>query len=188
MVAYWLKAQRGLAQPSELEAKCWDLSDAYKQIPLSDSAFEREAYLAVSDPEEQRAVVYQQKVLPFGPIASVTAFLRVSLALWALGNHLLHLTWSAYFDDFLSLSDKSTAKHTELCITALFSFLGWKLSADKLVPFDSCCKVLGVQLDLSETSLGRAAISNTQERVEELTSDISATLQSGLLNKKLCSS
>ena len=33
-----------------IAAKCWDLSDAYKQVPLSDEAFELDSYLAVYDP------------------------------------------------------------------------------------------------------------------------------------------
>lgn len=78
----------------------------------------------------------------------MTAFLRVSLALRAVGNQFLKMTWSAYFDDFLSVNEASRSRHADLCISALFSFLGWQLSEDKLVPFLSVCKVLGVCLDL----------------------------------------
>ena len=85
-------------------AKCWDLSDAYKQVPLSDNAFELDSYLAVYDPSSKDAKIFKQGVLPFGSIASVTASLRVSLAIWKIGSSLLKLMWSAYFDDFLCLS------------------------------------------------------------------------------------
>ena len=57
------------------------------------------------DPSCKKPQIFQQKVLPFGSVASVTAFLRLSLALWKLGTALLSLTWSAYFDDFLSISE-----------------------------------------------------------------------------------
>lgn len=137
MLAYWLKASEVKQGRSELQAKCWDLSDAYKQIPLSDFAYEKDAYLAVFCPGTGRAEVFRQKVLPFGSVASVTAFLRVSLAIWAVGNKLLKLPWSAYFDDFLSICEGAAAKHTDMCIAALFSCLGWKLSEDKLLPFDT---------------------------------------------------
>eukprot|EP00438_Fugacium_kawagutii_P011802 Skav227977 [mRNA] locus=scaffold1165:12397:13688:+ [translate_table: standard] len=143
MVAYWLRASSSLNGRAELVAKCWDLSDPYKQIPLSDEAYRRDAFLAVYCPDSQKAEVFRQKVTPFGSIASVTAFLRVSLALWAVGNSKLKLAWSAHFDDFLSLCEKASSKHTDLCISAMFSFLGWKLSEDKLLPFDSVCKFLG---------------------------------------------
>ena len=104
-----------------LVAKCWDLSDAYKQVPLSDNAFELDSYLAVYDPSSKGAKIFKQRVLPFGSIASVTAFLRVSLAIWKIGSSLLKLMWSAYFDDFLCLARESEAKHVDFCVSSIFS-------------------------------------------------------------------
>ena len=100
MIAFWMKSG-SLSVKDGLVAKCWDLSDAYKLVPLSDEAFYLDSYLAVYDPDCSSAKIFQLCVLPFGPIASVTAFLRVSLALWKVGSTLLHLLWSVYFDDFL---------------------------------------------------------------------------------------
>ena len=60
-----------------LHAKTWELADAYKQIPLSDHAFAKDAYLVYS-PSSRGLEIYQQRVLPFGSVASVTAFLRVA--------------------------------------------------------------------------------------------------------------
>eukprot|EP00438_Fugacium_kawagutii_P007883 Skav213958 [mRNA] locus=scaffold1979:307938:309152:- [translate_table: standard] len=177
MLAYWLKASSNQEGRSKLVAKCWDLSDAYKQIPLSDEAYQRDAFLAVYCPALGRAEVFRQKVLPFGSIASVTAFLRVSLALWAVGNAKLKFAWSAYFDDFLSVCEEASAKHTDMCISAMFSFLGWKLSEDKLIPFDSVCKVLGVRLDLRSARLGLALDSNTPERITELVGELDKILE-----------
>ena len=65
-----------------LVGKCWDLSDAYKQGPLSDEAFDLDSFLAVYDPSSGSAKIFRQSVLPFGSTASVTAFLRVFLAIW----------------------------------------------------------------------------------------------------------
>ena len=81
--------------PPELVAKCWDLASAYKQVPLSDAAFELDAYLVVHNPHSDKPEVYQQKVLPFGSIASVTAFLRCALAMWHIGSVLLAFTWAS---------------------------------------------------------------------------------------------
>lgn len=134
----------------------------YLMMPMEDG------FLAVVNPALQTASVCGQRVLPFGSIASVTVFLRVSLALWAVDNRLLKLTWPAYFDSF-SVSEATSAKRADLCITSLFCFLGWKLSESKLVPFLSVCKVLGVQLDLRDAKLGAAQVSDAPERVEELT-------------------
>ena len=63
MMACWMR--NGSIEPEDsLVAKCWDLSHAYKQVPLSDDAFNLDSYLAVYDPSSESA----------RPIASGTAF------------------------------------------------------------------------------------------------------------------
>ena len=90
MTSWWMRS--GALSPDDaLVAKCWDLSDAYKQVPLSDEAFDLDSYLAVFDPGASSAKIFKPRVLPFGSVASVTAFLRVSLALWKIGSSLLHI-------------------------------------------------------------------------------------------------
>ena len=120
MTAWWMRSG-ALTPEVALVAKCWDLSDAYKQVPLSDEAFELDSYLAVFDPGTSSAKIFKQRVLPFGSVASVTAFLRVSLALWKIGSSLL---WSVYFDDFLCLARGSESRHVDLTVSTLFSLLG----------------------------------------------------------------
>lgn len=46
MGAYWLKASKGKAERLDLRKKCRELSDAYKQNPLSDDGYEKDALLA----------------------------------------------------------------------------------------------------------------------------------------------
>ena len=118
MLAFWMRSG-SLSAGDGLVAKCWDVSDAYKQVPLSD-----DSYLAVFDPRCSSAKIFRQCVLPFASIASVTAFLRVSFALWKVGSIFLHLMWSVYFDDFLCLARNSESKHVDLCVDALFSLFG----------------------------------------------------------------
>ena len=147
MLAFWMRSG-SLSAGDGLVAKCWDLSDAYGQVPLSDEAFHLDSWLAVFDPRCSSAKIFKQRVLPFVSIASVTAFLRVSLAQWKVGSTLLHLMCSVYFDDFLCLARSSESKHVDFCVDALFSLLGWKISKNKFLDFNTLCKVLGVQLDL----------------------------------------
>lgn len=66
-------------------------------------------------------------------------------------------------------------KHTDLCISALFSFSGWRLSEGKLVSFDSVCKVVGVQFGLKDAKLRFMLVWNTAEWIEEFTSDIESS-------------
>ena len=182
MLAFWMRSG-SLSVGDGLVAKCWDLSDAYKQVPLSDEAFHLGSYLAVYDPSCSSAKIFKQCVLPFGSIASVTAFLRVSLALWKVGSTLLHLMWSVYFDDFLCLARNSESKHVDFCVDALFSLLGWKISKSKLVEFNTLCKVLGVQLDLRQSGDRLCFVTNTEERVEELVNELDEALRTKILSR-----
>ena len=106
-------------------AKCWDLSAAYKQVPLSDRACQLDGYLVVYTPHTKAAEIYRQRVLPFGSIASVTAFLRCSLAIWHIGSKLLHFCWTSYFDDYLNICKQEATRHVEICISTFFQLLGW---------------------------------------------------------------
>ena len=157
------------------------IASAYKQVPLSDTAFELDAFLVVHNPLSGQPEIYQQKVLPFGSIASVTAFLRCALAIWHLGSVLPAFIWTSYFDDFLSLCDARASKHVEICTSLLFQVLGWKLSEDKLVPYETCCKVLGVELDMTRSPEGVLSICNTEGRREELRDFIQQVLLEGKL-------
>ena len=122
MVACVMRAADSNGHKLELSAKAWDLADAYKQVPLSDEAFEMDSFLVVYSPLSKGPEVYKQKVFPFGSVASVTAFLRLALAPWKVGTKLLGLLWSSYFDDFFSISEKETCRHTDLVISAFSPF------------------------------------------------------------------
>ena len=183
MVACIMRTAETQGRQLDLTAKAWDLADAYKQVPLSDRAFEMDSFLVVFSPLTKGPEIYQQKVLPFGSVASVTAFLRVALALWKVGTKLLFLLWSSYFDDFFSVAEQATSKHTDLVISAFFAILGWNLSSDKLVPFDSVCKVLGVKFDLKLSGDGLAFVLNTDERVLELCDCLDEVLTSKRLRR-----
>ena len=141
--------------------------------------------LAVFDPGASSAKIFKQRVLPFGSVASVTAFLRVSLALWKIGSSLLHIMWSVYFDDFLCLARSSKSRHVDFCVSTLFSHLGWRVSEHKLLDFNTICKVLGVQLDLGQSGAGVCFdVTNIAERVEELVAEIDEAMKSNLLPRR----
>jgi len=183
MIACVLRHAEDRSQRPNLVAKTWDLADAYKQIPLSDRAFSQDAYLVVFCPDTSKAEVFQQRVLPFGSVASVTAFLRVAHGIWRLGHQLLKLMWTSYFDDFFFVTDAASAKHTDLVVLTMFNLLGWKLSADKLIDYHTACKVLGVEFDLKMSGEGLATVNNTSERVQELCDQLDSILDVGKLKK-----
>ena len=183
LIACILRVAEELGTSVSLSAKTWDLADAYKQIPLSDHAFDNDGFLAVYNPTEKKAEIFQQKVLPFGSVASVTAFLRVAHGIWKVGARLLRLMWTSYFDDFLSVTASETSRHTDLVVSSLFSILGWKLSEDKLIDYHTMCKVLGVEFDMRMSGQGLAAVANTADRVNELCEELDNILTSGSLKR-----
>lgn len=183
MIAYLLRMSSQRAHRLDLVAKTWDLADAHKQIPLRDHVFDHDAYLAVYCPSSNSAEIYQQKVLPFGSVASVTAFLRVAHGIWKIESKLLRLTWSSYFDDFFSVTSSESARHTDLVITSMFNLLGWKLSSDKLIHYHTICKVLGVEFDLRMSGDGLSLVGNTEERVNELCENLDSIQESKVLKR-----
>jgi hypothetical protein len=142
-----------------------------------------DSYIVVYNPGSGLPEIFQQAVLPFGSVASVTAFLRCALGIWHIGSRLLKLMRTSYFDDFLSITTKNLTRHTEICISTFFHLLGWDLSTDKLVPYSECCKVLGVELALYRTPEGMLEVRNTPKRAEELRTTIQDLLHAGVLKR-----
>lgn len=58
------------------------------------------------------------------------------------------------------------------------------MSKNKLLDFNTLCKVLGVQLDLTRSGDGLCFVANAAERVSELISEISEALKSNMLPRK----
>ncbi len=143
MTACWMKSGN-LSPQNPLVAKCWDLSDAYKQVPLSDNAFELDSYLAVYDPSSKDAYALWFHCVSHCIPQSLFSYME---------NRVVSSETDVVciFDDFLCLSRESEAKHVDFCVSSISSLLGWKVSAHKLLPFASICKVLGVQLDLRQS-------------------------------------
>ena len=182
-VSYWLQAEHENCGGSDLHVKCWDLHAAYKQLPLDDPSFARDAFFGIYNPRSKQKELYRQLVLPFGSKASVTAFIRSAFALWRIALLLLKVVWTFYFDDFLNVCRAEESKHMEIVISMYFHLLGWRLSTDKLVPYSSCCKVLGIVLDLGQAKRGLLLMRNTQSRKDELVGALRAILEAGSLDK-----
>ena len=103
-IAYWLRCSQERKCGSEIHAKCWDLKSAYKQLPLTDTSLELDSYFVIFSPTAKEPRVYRQLVLPFGSVASVTAFIRAALGLWVVALVQLALVWTMYFDDSTSFT------------------------------------------------------------------------------------
>ena len=64
MVSTWLARAKERKAKCQLAAKMWDLKAAYKQLPLSDDAFERDSYFVIFDPRNAKPAVFKLRACP----------------------------------------------------------------------------------------------------------------------------
>ena len=163
--------------------KTVDLSAAYRQLGIAPSS-RWVSYIAVFDPESRSPKVFAMRALPFGASRSVYAFLRTAHSLWWLGCKILKLTWSNFFDDFITLAREPECDSVSLVVTQFFKLLGWGVSdGEKDLPFSAVFKALGVEIDLTLWKDGRAKFANTEKRINELLSTIDKILEAGKLSE-----
>ena len=180
------KSKNKLRVPKELVGKAYETPSGGRvcwsyNLP-SGCAFEKNSFFAVCSPLTKAAEIFRQKVLPFGSRASVAAFI-LWMAIWMLGVKGLSLLWTCYFDDYLHLAKDTESRHLEVVISTFFNVIGWRVSEDKLLPYDTCCKVLGIRLDLKDFKLGIAALANTEKRQTELRQSLEEVIARGSLRK-----
>ena len=169
--------------PEGVVGKTVDLSAAYRQLGISPKS-EHVSYISVYNPRKRRPEVYLMRALPFGASRSVYSFLRASHALWWLGCVALGLTWSSFFDDFVTFCRESESKLVEGVIVQFFKLLGWQVSSgEKDLPFSAEFKALGVEINLSECQLGCVTFKNTAKRINELVGTISEILDKGSMTQ-----
>ncbi|CAE7233631.1 unnamed protein product [Symbiodinium natans] len=110
-----------------LLGKTIDLKSASRQLPLSEEALNM-AYVAVKDPSSGEVRFFRLLCLPFGAVAAVHAFIRVSLAICHIGNTFWHLPWS---------STRQLAPSAEASACFLLDLLGFEFDrdGDKAPPF-----------------------------------------------------
>ena len=142
----------------QLVGKTVDLSSAYRQLGVAPES-RWVSYIAVFDPSTKRPKIFAMRALPFGASRSVYGFLRVAHSLWWLGCKMLHLTWSNFFDDFITLAREPESELVAGVVSQFFKLLGWMVAdGEKDVPFSARFKALGVEIDLTAWSSGIAKI------------------------------
>ena len=164
-----------------LVGKTIDLRKAYKNLPISLDSL-NDAYLCVCSPEDGKPRAFQTLVLPFGARSAVMGFCRTSYALWRIGVVLFQMHWTVFFDDYYLVASEDEAKHVDMAQELIFRLLGWETSSEKEAGFRTLAKILGVQVDLSDSMLGRFSVSNVESRVNEMVATINAVLGRGTLS------
>ena len=145
------------------------------------------SFISIWDCERKEPALFRPKALPFGASKSVYSFLRTSHSLWWLACKALSIVWTLYYDDFVCMSSKALASHTDNCVRAFFFLLDWKFSSsgDKHMDFAEVFTALGVTIQLADCLDGRLTICNTAKRTRELVETIGSVLQGGVMSKAL---
>ena len=163
----------------------YDLKAAYKQYGIhpSDREFVR---LAVNRPGCDKPQLLGLNALPFGSVSSVSAFLRVSHALWRIGIVLGKVLWTAYFDDFTNVCRSVIQNNTAWVIECIFDLLGvsFDRSGKKAIDHAPVFGTLGLQVDLTKACDRVVSIGHTAKRREELGQSLSEVMASGSLDPR----
>ena len=113
----------------ESSGRVFDLKSAYKQFGVSE-ADRNLVRIAVNEPGKSSPTFLGINALPFGAVGSVAGFLRVSVNLWFIGFLVLRVVWTAFFDDFGTISRDELMSSTEQTVCGLFDILGVKFAQE----------------------------------------------------------
>ena len=160
-----------------LVGRALDLKHAYKQLAANPSkTFNRVLVAWSTDSSAPR--FFLSTALMFGSASSVYSFNRCAASLW----HVLlckGYVWATFFyDDFPNVELKRAAKSARDFSESILKMLGWEYaeSGRKALDYSPIFNVLGVTIDLSESSHGLVRIANKEERVEALLHTLSQML------------
>jgi hypothetical protein len=142
--------------------------------------------IAVNKPGAKDPVLLGLNALPFGAIGSVAGFLRVSFAIWWIGVFGMGVAWSAYFDDYSSLTRPELASNTHWAISSLFELIGLQYAKDgsKAPPFSDVFRMLGLMVNMVEAPSLRFSVGHTDERITELKQCLRDIVSNGQLSTK----
>ena len=189
MLAEMMKQLTRASRRTEVVARSFDLSAAYRQLCVAPSS-SKFAHICVFDPTTNSPKVFRQVCLPFGSRSAVNAFIRCARCIQWIAAKCLHLPTTCYYDDFVVASTPELSANSEASMALLLDLLGWNYDREgpKADTFSSQVLTLGVQFDLSGTANGFFEVCNTSKRKEDVLNLIDAVLDAGTMDKKAAQS
>ena len=182
MSAELMKALDEQGKSKALKGRSFDLTSAYRQLPVADSSLQW-AKITAFDPESKRPACFQQYALPFGAKGAVVAFIRCARALQWIAHQLL-LVISCFYDDYVLVSPESTCDNAERSYGLLLDLLGWSYDkeGEKSDRMSKQVSALGVLIDFSSSGSGQVFIDNTENRKKELVKALDEAREAGRLS------
>ena len=177
------KIHGGWNSDSTLLGRTLDLKSAYKQLAVNPSqGFVR--VMVAYDPVKSRPAFFIFNALPFGATGSVYSFNRVAKSLWHIMVSLGGVWATQYYDDYPSVELRSLADNSRAFMEFILDALGWRFASEgkKAEPPFPSFKVLGVVMDMSQSSVGKLVVSNKPERIDDLVRSMCEILDKGYLS------
>ena len=170
---------------SEWLGKTYDLTAAYKQFGIAAKDNKDLLRIIAMDTDNMTPMMLGANSMPFGATGSVSAFLRVGLAVWFVGVKALGICWTAFFDEYTVLPRRSLTNSTSLAVEMLFDLIGidFARTGKKATEFCSVVKTLGLQLNLQDPQ-GRVTLGHTEDRKAELAADLEQIISDGRVEAK----
>ena len=130
--------------------------------------------LVAFDPVLNRPAYFIFNALPFGATSSVYSFNRVAKCLWHIMVSLGGFWATQYYDDYPNVELSLIADNSRAFMEFILKLLGWRFasSGKKAEPPGERFKVLGVELDFSNSRDGSLVVANKADRISDLVSSL----------------
>ncbi|MDE0820250.1 MAG: hypothetical protein OSA95_03960 [Opitutales bacterium] len=158
-----------------------DHASAYRQVPIHPI----EVPLSVVcfwHPTKQKRVLYIHQALPFGFVASVIGYNRISQAIAFLANRILKIPVDSYFDDFWCLEPEKSATSGFEAFGELNQILGFDIKIKKDINPGKQGDILGHEINLDKSPV---QVKISASRRKKLIHLISSILHEGTLSPVL---
>ena len=140
-----------------------DLSRAYKQLAVDDAS---RRLAVVGFIYKGEWLFFRSDVLPFGAIAAVYSFNRVSRSLHHLICKLLWGPSTCFYDDYPTISPKASSAILSKSMSHLLTLLGWDHAKVGVKAVDSAAdfNALGISVQLGNLNKGAFILCNKEGR------------------------
>ena len=159
-----------------------DLSRAYKQLALDRAS---RCLSVVGYHYRGRWVFFRCDVLPFGAIAAVYSFNRVSRSLHSLICKLLWGPCTCFYDNYPTISPNASAAILSKAMSAMLTLLGWDHAkvGIKALDFAASFNALGMSVQLDHLNKGSFILCNKEGRIERLCAMLESVKCRGAISK-----
>ena len=159
-----------------------DLSRAYKQLAVDDAS---RRLAVVGFMYKGEWLFFRSDVLPFGAIAAVYSFNRVSRSLHHLICKLLWGPSTCFYDDYPTISPKASSAILSKAMSHLLTLLGWDHAkvGVKATDFAADFNALGISVQLGNLNKGAFILCNKEGRIDRLCAMLEKIAQSGSITK-----